>query len=136
MPEPTQDLPLDVIRSQARIHLARRGDAGTNLYVHGAVYRAGEVIQPRRADIVVPRDSVIVFADDEPTKNWGHRCRYLFHDPKTGELIQELPALLPPTFDFGARFELFHQASTVSAVSRSQYPLLYLPPWLYLESAS
>jgi Peptidase C13 family. len=129
-------LPLNIIRQRARIRVASYGGTATNLYVQDAIYRGGEVLQPKRADIVVPRDSVIVFADDEPTKNWGHRCRYLFHDPKTGELIQELPALLPPTFDFGARFELFQQASTVSAASRSQYPLLYLPPWLYLESAS
>ena len=129
-------LPLNIIRQRARIRVASYGGTATNLYVRDAIYRGGEVLQPKRGDIVVPRDSIIVFADDEPTKNWGHRCRYLFHDPKTGELIQELPALLPPTFDFAARFELFHQASTVSAASRSQYPLLYLPPWLYLESAS
>src|SRR5882762_4879500 len=129
-------VPLNIIRQRARIRVASYGGTATNLYVHDAIYRGGDVLQPKRGDIVVPRDSIIVFADDEPTKNWGHRCRYLFHDPKTGELIQELPALLPPTFDFGERFELFHQASTVSAVSRSQYPLLYLPPWLYLENAS
>src|SRR5439155_27295670 len=116
-------LPLNIIRQRARIRVASYGGTATNLYVHDAIYRRGEVLQPRRADILVPRDSVSVFADDEPTKIWAQRCRYLFHDPKTGEHIQELPALLPPTFDFGARFELFQQASIVSAASRADYPL-------------
>ncbi len=133
MPEPTQDLPLDVIRSQARIHLARRGDAGTNLYVHRAVYRAGEVIQPRRADIVVPRDSVIVFADDEPTKNWGHRCRYLLHDPHSGELTGEIPALLPPTFDFGERFDAFHTPVVSVSEAATQWPVVALPWWVFAD---
>ena len=71
MPERSEGLPLDIIRSQARIYVAARGEAGTNLYLHDAIYRAGEVLQPGRGDIVIPRDSVIVFADDEPLKNWG-----------------------------------------------------------------
>ena len=62
-------LPLNIIRQRARIRVASYGGTATNLYVHDAIYRGGEVLQPKRADIVVPRDSIIVFADDEPTKN-------------------------------------------------------------------
>src|SRR5439155_19993453 len=92
-------LPLNIIRQRARIRVASYGGTATNLYVHDGIYRRGEVLQPKRTDIVVPRDSVIVFADDEPTKNWGHRWRYLFRDLKSGVVIQELLALLPPTLD-------------------------------------
>ena len=134
MPESRDGLPLDRIRSQARIHLARRGDAASNLYLHDAVYRAGEVIQPRRADVVVPRDSVIVFADDEPTKNWGHRCRYLLHDPKSGELTGELTALLPPTLDFGERFVAFHTpVGSASAAVAERWPVVTLPWWVFAD---
>jgi hypothetical protein len=130
-------MPLDVIRSQARIRLARAGDATTRLFLHDAVYRAGEVIQPGRAEIVVPRDSVIVFADDEPGKNWGHRCRYLLHDPKSGELIGELPALLPPTFDFGERFVAFHEPAVASAALEAAvyWPVVSLPWWIFGDQA-
>src|SRR5207248_759858 len=132
MPETRQDLPLNVIRSQARIHAARRGDATTNLYLHAAVYRAGEVIQPGRADITVPRESVLVFADDEPTKNWGHRCRYLLHDPKSGEPTGEIPALLPPTLDFGEHFVPFHTpVAQAAATAAERWPVVSLPWWVF-----
>jgi hypothetical protein len=135
MPESSENLPLDVIRSQARVRVAAAGDHATNLYLRSEVYRAGEVIQPGRADIVVPRDSVMVFADDEPSKNWGHRCRYLLHDPKTGDLTEEIPALLPPTLDFGAHFVPFHTPASVAAVSAERWPIVAFPPWLFDDPA-
>lgn len=135
MPIPSERLPLDVIRSQARIHVAQRGDAGTNLYLSSAVYRAGEVIQPGRAEIVVPRDSVIVFADDEPLKNWGHRCRYLLHNPKSGALTGEIAALLPPTLDFGEHFVAFHTPIVAADTTSAQWPIASLPWWLFGDPA-
>jgi hypothetical protein len=126
---------LNTIRSQARIHLARRGDAATNLYLSSRVHEAGEVIQPGRADVVVPRDSVIVFADDEPAKNWGHRCRYLFHDPANGALIGEAQALLPPTFDFGAHYTAFHTPVSTVVGATSSWPVARIPSWLFHDPA-
>lgn len=135
MPVPAERLPLDIIRSQARLHVARRGDAGTNLFLHSAIYRAGEVIQPHRAKIVVPRDSVLVFADDEPSKNWGHRCRYLLHDPKSGALTGEIAALLPPTLDFGEHFVPFHTPVVSAGAAAARWPVAGLPPWLFYDPA-
>jgi len=135
MPDRAQKLPLDVIRSQARIHTAGRGDVATNLYLHDAVYHAGEVIQPKREHIVVPRNSVIVFADDEPLKNWGHRCRYLLHDPKTGALTGEIRALLPPTLDFGEHFVPFHTPVVSSSHAAERWPVVALPWWIFPDPA-
>lgn len=130
MPERIQGLPLDIIRSEARRYLAVNGDANSELYLSEAIYYEGEVLLPGRGDIVVPRNSVLVFADDEPDRNWGHACRYLFHDPQTGYLTGEIRALLPPTPDFGESFTAFH-ASSASSVSSTlfsrRWPLLRLP---------
>jgi hypothetical protein len=136
MPERVDGLPLDVIRTRARIHMASAGDSGSNLYVRDAIYRAGEVLQPKRADIVVPRDSVIVFADDEPLKNWGHACRYLLHDPETGALTGEIGALLPPAVEFGRDFVAFHVPTAFGSQSTVKWPVVQLPPWWFPELAS
>jgi hypothetical protein len=136
MPERAEGLPLDIIRSRARIYVAARGEVGTNLYIHDAIYREGEVIQPERVDAVIPRDSVIVFADDAPLKNWGHACRYLLHDPESGELTGVIQALLPPTLDFGEQFVAFHTPVRHPPPSViEQWPILTLPEWVFFDSA-
>ncbi|HLN17035.1 MAG TPA: hypothetical protein VK277_09835 [Acidimicrobiales bacterium] len=131
MPDRVEGLPLQVIRNLARIHLASGGQSDSNLYVSDAVYRRGEVLLPGRGDIVVPRDSVIVFADDEPLQNWGHECRYLLHDPESGELTGEIDALLPPTLDFGRDFVPFHVPTAFGPPEPLRWPIVYLPEWLF-----
>ena len=56
------------------------------------------------------------------------------HDPSTGELTGEIPAILPPTLDFTSTFQPFHVASSF-AQSAITYPVLTLPPWIYLDSS-
>jgi hypothetical protein len=133
MPERRDGLPLNIIQSRARTYIASRGEDGTNLYVNDSVYRAGEIIQPGRADIVIPRDCVMVFADDEPLKNWGHRCRYLLHDPQDGSLIAEIQALLPPAMNFGEQFTAFHTPIAFNPAGGVNWPVVTLPPWLFPE---
>ncbi len=136
MPERSEGLPLDMIRSRARIYVAARGETETNLYIHDAVYREGEVILPDSGDIVIPGDSVIVFADDEPLKNWGHACRYLLHDPTSGELTSVIEALLPPTLDFGEQFVAFHTPVQHPPPGLTQqWPIIAFPEWIFFEPA-
>ena len=131
MPEQIDGLPLEAIRTRARIHTASSGAARSNLYIRDAVYRGGEVLQPGRADTVIPRDSVIVFADDEPLRNWGHPCRYLLHDPETGVLTEEIDALLPPSMDFGNDFVSFHTPTAFGSSRQLNWPIVHLPPWIF-----
>lgn len=67
-----------------------------NLYLDRRVREAGEQLGPEFAGLRAERQSVLVFADDEPTANFGHDCRYLLFDPESGELHAELPARFPP----------------------------------------
>ena len=41
MPEEIKGLPLDIVRTRARIHTASSGAAMSNLYVRDVVYREG-----------------------------------------------------------------------------------------------
>jgi hypothetical protein len=61
----------------------------------------------------------------------GHRCRYLLHDPRTGNLIREISAQLPPTLDFGEMFKAFHLPTTFQVRSPINYPIVALPPGIY-----
>ena len=51
---------------------------------------------PPRKGITLRRNTIMVFADDAPTFNWGHPCRYLLYDAKTGEPYDEVADEFPP----------------------------------------
>jgi hypothetical protein len=68
----------------------------TNLHLDDRIYHQGETIGPEFQKIVAQRPSILVFADDDPHANFGHACRYLLYDAKTGDLHREAPARFPP----------------------------------------
>ena len=99
-----------VIRDQAfrAVDPGRLGQV--NLYLDRRTVAAGERLGPAFQELRAPRPSVLVFADDEPTANFGHSCRYLLFDPESGELHTELPARFPPwEARIPASLEPFHQ---------------------------
>lgn len=136
MPYESSIIPVQAIQYQARVHTATNGRYGSNLYLHRAIYRAGEVIQPLRAKIVVPRDSVIVFSDDEPLKNWGHKCRYLMHDPSSGIVTDDIPSNLPPNLNLTGTFHPFHLPTAFARTEGQRLELPHLPPRTFLNGAS
>ncbi len=69
----------------------------TQLLIDATPYPERYVFSLPEASIVVPRKSVLVFVDDMPGANWGHPCRYNFHDPASGELFDSVSAQFPPT---------------------------------------
>jgi hypothetical protein len=79
------------LRSRGR-HRARR----TNLLIQEEVLAAGSSIETPLETIHLPRDTVLVFADDDPEANWAHPCRYLLYDAADGELYEQVPASFPP----------------------------------------
>jgi hypothetical protein len=70
-----------------------------NLYLDDRIYDEGETIGPAHQKIVAPRQSILVFADDDPGANFAHACRYLLYDAKTGDFHREAPARFPPITD-------------------------------------
>jgi hypothetical protein len=92
--------PKDTVAQRVRMHafsnLSAERRETTNLYVDDKIYNAGEVIGPKHQKVTVERRSVLVFADDDPRANFGHDCRYLLYDAKTGDFEAEVRARLPP----------------------------------------
>lgn len=87
------------IQNHAFQHLSFQQRQTTNLHIDPNPYRKGETIGPEFQRIIAPRDSILVFADDDPRANFGHRCRYLLYDAGNGDFHAELPARFPPVKD-------------------------------------
>jgi len=86
----------DRVRAHAFRQLSQSKLHTTNLYLDERVYPEGEVIGPKRQNIVASRPTILVFADDDPHANFSHQCRYLLYDAKSGQLHREAPAQFPP----------------------------------------
>jgi hypothetical protein len=87
------------IQSHAFEQLSFAQRETTNLHIDTRVYEKGETIGPKMQKITAPQSSILVFADDEPQANFGHACRYMLYDNKTGKFLKEMPARLPPVRD-------------------------------------
>jgi hypothetical protein len=96
--EDTQQL-FQRVRNQAFRSLSFEKRETTNLHLDEHIYGEGETIGPKFQKIVASRPSILVFADDDPHANFGHACRYLLYDAKTGDFHREAPARFPPIAD-------------------------------------
>ena len=99
MPEKVSKRVLQRIQSHAYERLSFEQRERTNLYYNPQILERGAPIGPAFQKIVAPRTSVLVFADDEPLANFGHPCRYLLYDDKTGAFLEEAPSRFPPLAD-------------------------------------
>src|SRR5215213_5880848 len=101
---------LEKIKDDARLRLAFERRQPSNLYIETEVLGRGHTIEAQHQKIEIERDTVVVFADDEPLTNWGHECRYLLYEPENGELYKTVEAQFPPSLtDERETFELFHE---------------------------
>jgi hypothetical protein len=87
------------VREHAFRRLSSQELETTNLYLDQRVYEKDAKLGPEFQNIVAPKRSVLVFADDQPLANFGHDCRYLLYDAAAGELHSEIPARFPPLRD-------------------------------------
>jgi hypothetical protein len=75
-----------------------------NLYVSDKAVEPGKPVGPPFQEISARESSILVFADLEPQSGFGHPCRYLFYDPKTGAFQRVAEAQFPPS----SKLEPFH----------------------------
>ena len=117
----------DRIQSDARLRLSFERRRPSNLWIQDEVLGRGQTIDARHQKIEIERETVMVFADDEPLANWGHPCRYLLYEPENGELYRTVEAQFPPYLvDPPETFRAFHKPIAWA------YPELLWPiyrPW-------
>jgi hypothetical protein len=95
MPREIESQLLERIKQHAVTRLLPSQTQHTNLSVNRQIIEAGQHFGPPTQRLTAERPTLVVFADDDPLANWGHACRYLLYDAKTGELLKEIPARLP-----------------------------------------
>ena len=67
-----------------------------NLYRDSREFSEGQIVGPAFQQIVAPDSCYLVFADEDPTANFGHPCVYHFFDKSTGDHLRSAPARFPP----------------------------------------
>jgi hypothetical protein len=95
---PVDENLLRKVQDHAVSHLSWSKLKTTNLHVHRDELEEGTVLaaHPPRNGFKLKKNSIMVFADDAPTFNWSHPCRYLLYDAKTGEQYDEVNEEFPP----------------------------------------
>jgi hypothetical protein len=117
-----------------RVNTAKSGVVGrlswaaartTNLFVDNSILKRGSAIIAYKQKIPLERDTIMIFADEEPRLNWAHSCSYLLHDAATGEFYKEIKARFPPYLngDPPKTWAVFHQPVQIYE-SSMLYPVL------------
>jgi hypothetical protein len=87
MAEPVQGgIPAERIASITIEALDPAERAGGVAYLCVTPFAAGQELDVPRQPLAIDRDSYVAFVDGQPRANWGHACRYLLIDVRTGEV--------------------------------------------------
>lgn len=123
-PDLLKTIQTDAVR---RLPFARR--TTSHLFVLDDLHKSGATLMAHRQSIPIDRDTAVVFADDEPAKNWAHQCRYLLFAADNGQLYREVPARFPPFLvEPPPHFRAFHQPVVVQpGATHPVAPLIRMP---------
>jgi len=69
--------------------------AGGVVYVFADPIPSGSNLQFPHVSLEVPWVALLAFIDRDPRANWGHSCRYILINRKTGE-VRSTEARFPP----------------------------------------
>lgn len=129
MPDTISQSVLESVQSHAFGRLSVAQQKTTNLHIDMRIYERGQTIGPEFQKIVAPQSSIVVFADDEPRANFGHACRYLLYEDKTGKFLKEMPARFPPVADAkqAKTLKAFHE--TVRLIDNPNLFKPFRPIW-------
>lgn len=90
-----------------------------NIYIDNEQLPAGKVLVAGHQRMELTRDTALVFEDLAPQFNWGHPCRYILHDPNSGEPYDSVTAEFPPNLkEPRESLQIFHEP--VKQINRLQ----------------
>lgn len=99
----------DRIKNDAVQRTAFLNAKPANLYIQEEILPQGTIIQPKRQEIFIEQNTVMVFVDEAPQYNWAHPCHYLLYELNQGQ-IKEVSAKLPPYLtETPNTYHLFHE---------------------------
>ncbi len=124
MPTSAHDQFVDAIRLDAFNRLRWRQRHTSNLYLDRRLLQSGDTLG---LDVTLDRPTIVVFADDEPSADFGHPCRYLLYDA-TGAFYREVQSQFPPFRERSDTLRAFHQpVVSVPETTFRVHPELWCP---------
>ena len=121
----------DKIKRDAEERVLKNNDGNQEflLYLDHTTYQAGEALDIVTAKIEFERPTTVVFVDDEPGMNFGHRCHYLLYDAESGAFIRKVPAAFPHFHRKQQEtVELFRTCGTIERFKRKKRLGVLLEP--------
>lgn len=88
-------LTLEQIAERVTATLAPSEKETSVVYLDSEEISAGASVQVGRKTVEAPWDAYMSFVDLRPEANWGHDCRYLLVNRRTGE-VKSYAASFPP----------------------------------------
>jgi hypothetical protein len=85
--------------------------AGSVAYLCVTPFAAGQALAVPVQPVVIDRDCYVAFVDAHPRANWGHDCRYLLIDARTGEVTSH-PRRFPAFTAADERWRVVHRPSS------------------------
>lgn len=89
-------LTIDNVREMVLQLMTEQDRTGKPFYIDEVIYMKGKELVIGKNKYYMTSDTIVVFVDNEPGKNWGHDCSYLFFDVHTGN-VKELHEQFPPS---------------------------------------
>lgn len=85
------------IQKDAEERVLRQNDGNVDflLYMDQRVMEKGDSLDIVTDKIEFREPTYVIFVDDEPGKNFGHRCHYLLYQVKDGKFIRKVYAKFP-----------------------------------------
>ena len=74
-------------------------------------FAAGQTLAVPVQPVVIDRDCYVALVDPHPHANWGHDCRYLLIDARTGE-VSSHPRRFPAFTAADERWRVVHRPSS------------------------
>ncbi len=96
MPSMENDALRARIEQQAFLFIPASRREHVNLYFDSKTLTAGQTVGPEFQGIKAPGNCYLVFADEDPSANFGHSCSYHFFDATNGNHLASVPARFPP----------------------------------------
>ncbi|MCJ7613983.1 hypothetical protein MUO71_04365 [Candidatus Bathyarchaeota archaeon] len=122
---------INIIKKNAeeRVLLGNDGNQDFAMYIDHQVMKKGSVIDVITDKITFKQPTILVFVDDEPEKNFGHRCHFLLYNAENGEFIDKVPAKFPHFMHKKIEtVELFRSSETIERYKRKKKLRIKLEP--------
>jgi len=88
---------IESIKKDAEKRVLQNNDGNQEflMYIDNKKFEKGEKLDIISEQIKIDQPTTVVFVDDEPGRNFAHRCHYLLYDANSGKFIKKVPAQFP-----------------------------------------